>query len=52
MSADLFINSKQEDYFPNLLTFEVKEGDFYRNGIHIKYNTPIRIDQDWSLEAV
>jgi len=52
LSADLFIDGKQEDYFPNLLTFEVKEGDFYKNGIHFKYGSLIRVDQDWSLEKI
>ena len=49
MSADLFIDGQREDYFPNLLTFEVKKGDFYKNGIYLKF-APILLEQNWSLE--
>lgn len=51
MSADLFVDGNREDYFPSLLTFEVKKGDFYNNGIYVKFGS-ILTEQNWSLEEI
>jgi len=48
LSANLFINGKQEDYFKNLITLEIKKGDFYKNGVQIKHS-PIYLEQNWTI---
>lgn len=50
LSANLFNNGKQEDYFKNLGVFEVKQGDFYKNDVHIKHS-PFLLEQDWSVSG-
>ncbi len=48
IDASLWTGKVREDYLYNLLTFEVKEKDFYNNGLKIK--VPFYLEQDWSIE--
>ena len=50
ISANIFRNDEQEDFIKNLGVFEVREGDFYGNGVNIKHS-PIYLDQSWTIAA-
>ncbi|OGF26995.1 hypothetical protein A2331_02760 [Candidatus Falkowbacteria bacterium RIFOXYB2_FULL_34_18] len=49
LAVNLWAGDERVDYIHNLLTFEIKKGDFYNNGVYIK--SPVHLEQDWSLNT-
>jgi len=48
IDVGLWANNKREDYLKNLLTLEVKKGNFYNNDFPVKHS-PIHLEQSWEL---